>query len=72
MELSFLTSDDADARSWNKFGWQRLIINRVSGLFGKILGISIGTLAAFFAAPFERRNFNGSAYTLCMKKMKEF
>ena len=68
LEEIFLTSDDADARSWNRFGWQRLLMNRFNGKFMQGVMQILGYLISLTLAPFDRRSFNGSAYTIVFRK----
>ncbi len=68
LEPRLLDSDDADARSWNRFGWQRLIMNRISGKIGTAIGILAGTALSLATLPAERRKMRGSAYTLVLQK----
>lgn len=71
LELLRLTSDDADARSWNRFGWQRLMMNRLPGKLGQGVGFLLGAVLSFLAIPLDRRNFRGSAYTITFQKRRE-
>jgi hypothetical protein len=68
LELCRLTTDDADARSWNRFGWQRLLMNRLPGKVGSALGFGLGAALSVLFSPIERARFAGSAYTLTMRK----
>ena len=65
----FVTTDDSDARSWNRFGWQRLLMNRFASRMMQramfVLGYGIGIAAA----PFDRRSKRGSAYTIVLQKV---
>lgn len=61
-------SDDHDARSWNRFGWQRLLMNRLPTRLGEAAGFAAGYLVAGIVAPFDRQSMRGSAYTLVMQK----
>ena len=70
LEPRLLDSDDADARSWNRFGWQRLIMNRIRGKIGTAIGMLAGTALSLAARPAEYRNLRGSAYTLVLQKRK--
>ena len=70
LEPRLLDSDDADARSWNRFGWQRLIMNRIPGKLGTAIGMLAGTALSLAALPAERRTMRGSAYTLVLQKRK--
>lgn len=68
LERVYLTSDDSDARSWNRFGWQRLLMNRFAGKFMQRAMFVLGYGLSLVMAPFDRRNFNGSAYTIVFRK----
>lgn len=64
----FLTSDDSDARSWNRFGWQRLLMNRFSSKNMQRVMYVLGYALSIIATPFDRAGFSGSAYTIVFKK----
>lgn len=68
LEPVFITTDDSDARSWNRFGWQRLLMNRFRSKTMQramfVLGYGIGMLASAF----DRRSMRGSAYTMVLRK----
>lgn len=66
LETVLLTSDDSDARSWNRFGWQRLLMNRVRTRPLQAAAYALGWLISLVFAPWDRHN--GSAYTLVLKK----
>ena len=68
LQLRLLESDDADARSWNRFGWQRLIMNRIPGRIGIAIGLVLGTVLSLAAWPLDTRPMRGSAYTLVLQK----
>lgn len=61
-------TDDSDARSWNRFGWQRLLMNRFSSKTMQRLMFVAGYLLSWLFAPFERRTRQGSAYTAIFRK----
>jgi len=61
-----LTSDDSDARSWNRFGWQRLLMNRARARPLHAVGYILGWILSLGFAPWDRRC--GSAYTLVLQK----
>ena len=69
LETVYLTSDDSDARSWNRFGWQRLLMNRFDDEFMKRVMFVLGYALSLVMAPFDRKGFSGSAYTIVLKKM---
>lgn len=68
LERVYLTSDDSDARSWNRFGWQRLLMNRFAGKLMQRAMFVLGYGLSLVMAPFDRKNFNGSAYTIVFRK----
>jgi len=68
LEQVYLTSDDSDAQSWNRFSWQRLLMNRFSSRFMRRVMYILGYALSFIMSPFDRNNFNGSAYTIAFKK----
>ncbi len=68
LEKVYLTSDDSDARSWNRFGWQRLLMNRFAGKFMQRVMFVLGYALSLIMTPFDRKAFNGSAYTIVFRK----
>jgi len=66
LETVAMTSNDKGARSWNRFGWQRYLMNGLSGKWPKraafILGYFVSMLMLFFD------NNKGSAYTVIFQK----
>lgn len=62
------TTRDQDARGWNRFGWQRLLMNRMRGRVLARLAFLAGYAVSFAFAPMERREPQGSAYTLVFQK----
>lgn len=68
LEKTYFTSDDSDARSWNLFGWQRLLMNRVSGKFSQRIMFIFGYILSLLMTPFDRRSRRGSAYTVVFRK----
>ena len=66
------TTGDAGGRSWDRFGWQRLVMNalprsRLLGLAGFVAGYAIGWLLA----PLDRRPMRGAAYTIVLRSSAE-
>jgi 2-polyprenyl-3-methyl-5-hydroxy-6-metoxy-1,4-benzoquinol methylase len=59
---------DRDAKSWNRFGWQRLLMNHVKGKWLRRAAIIAGYGIATFFAPIENREPNGSSYTIVLRK----
>lgn len=68
LEMVYLTCDDSDARSWNRFGWQRLLMNRFGGKFMQRVMFVLGYAVSLIMAPLDRKGFSGSAYTIVFKK----
>ena len=62
------TSADADAKRWNRFGWQRLLMNRIRGKWGQRAGFVAGFGLAALLAPLERAELRGSTYTLVFQR----
>ncbi len=70
LEPVYVTSDDSDARSWNRFGWQRLLMNRFRNRWLQRAMFVLGYGLSWIMAPLDRRGFAGSAYTIVFKKKK--
>jgi 2-polyprenyl-3-methyl-5-hydroxy-6-metoxy-1,4-benzoquinol methylase len=68
LEMAFVTTDDSDARSWNRFGWQRLLMNRFRSRTMQRAMFVVGYGMAILASPFDRRANRGSAYTMVLRK----
>jgi 2-polyprenyl-3-methyl-5-hydroxy-6-metoxy-1,4-benzoquinol methylase len=68
LERVFLTFNDSDAKSWNRFGWQRLLMNRFSFKFMKQVMFVLGYALSILATPFDRADSRGSAYTIIFRK----
>lgn len=68
LEPIFLTSDDSDARSWNRFAWQRLLMNRFRNRWLQRAMFAAGYGLSVLAAPFDRRAMRGAAYTMVLRK----
>ena len=62
------TTADREARHWNRFGWQRWLINKVSGRILSRAAAAAGRVVCLLASPLETREPNGSAYTLVFRK----
>ena len=62
------TTGDAGGLSWNRFGWQRLLINALppSRIF-KLAALAAGHAAGLVLAPFDKRPMRGAAYTLILR-----
>jgi len=62
------SATNEDARAANRFGWQKLLMNRVEGRWLTEFVCKAGRGVAALFAPFETRDFNGSSYTLILRK----
>ncbi len=62
------STDDADARSWNRFGWQRLLMNACPEKWTERAAFVLGWALSAVMAPMDRRPELGSAYTLVLRK----
>ena len=69
-EALSLIEFDKGGKSWNRFTWQRILMNSISShklekilfLFGWLISIPMSLL--------ENRKFNGSCYTVIYQKIK--
>jgi len=68
LSLVMLTTNDAGGKSWNRFGWQRLLMNRFSGKLAQRVFFIAGYLLSLPMALWDKRNFNGCAYTAIFQK----
>jgi len=68
LERIHYTTIDSDAKRWNRFGWQRLLMNRVRGKWLERVAFLIGYALSIILAPFESHDPKGSAYTLVFRK----
>jgi len=68
LELTMFTMDDFGARSWNRFGWQRYLMNRFSGKWMQRIFFVMGLLLSFPMEIVDRKGFNGCAYTAIYRK----
>ena len=68
LERVHSSSSDRDAKRWNRFGWQRLLMNRMRGKWPERAGYLAGFAVSAACAPFDARDMRGSAYTLVFRK----
>lgn len=68
LERIHYSTTDSDAKSWNRFGWQRLLMNRVRGKWMERIAFVVGAVLSIFMMPFESSDSRGSAYTLVFRK----
>jgi len=66
LALRMLTTRDPGSLFWNRFGWRHSLSNGL-GVPRRLAQLASYALT-FAAAPFERREGHGSAYTLVMEK----
>jgi hypothetical protein len=68
-EIVLATCNDRGGRRWNRFGWQRVIINALPrGRTATAVGLAVGAALSGIALPLERRELQGAAYTLILRK----
>ena len=63
LRVAELGSDDPEGRTWNAFGWQRLLMNRFRSRWLQRGMWCAGTALAALASPLDRRPMQGAAYT---------
>lgn len=68
LERIHYTTIDSDAKRWNRFGWQRLLMNRVRGKWLERAAFLMGYALSVVLAPFESHDPKGSSYTLVFRK----
>ena len=70
LELVMTTFNDQGARSWNRFGWQRYLMNSFSNKWHQRVAFVLGYFVAMLMGPFDRKECSGSAYTVIFQKIK--
>lgn len=68
LSLVHASTDDEDARSWNRFGWQRLLMNVCPERWTERAAFVLGRALSAAMSPLDRRPEAGSAYTLVLRK----
>ncbi|MCK5608110.1 class I SAM-dependent methyltransferase [Candidatus Pacearchaeota archaeon] len=68
LEPVMLTSNDKGAQSWNRFGWQRYLMNRFSNKLAQNVAFILGYIVSLPMWLWECRDFKGSAYTIIFQK----
>lgn len=63
-----LSTEDDEARRWNRFGWQRLLMNLMPDRWTQRAAFLVGRGLSLIASPLDRRRGKGSAYTLVLQK----
>jgi SAM-dependent methyltransferase len=66
--LLYKTTNDEGGRSWNRFGWDRALKNRIRSRWLKKVTKLLSLGIYFLLWPFERREGQGTASTLIFKK----
>lgn len=69
LERIHYTTTDHDAKHWNRFGWQRFLMNNVRGKWLERTAFIMGYVLSIILAPFESYEPKGSAYTLVFRKV---
>ena len=62
------TFSDKGAKSWNRFGWQRYLMNRFSNKWLQGAAFVVGRAVAMPMGFFDSRKGRGSAYTIIFRK----
>jgi len=62
------TTSDKGAKSWNRFGWQRYLMNRFSHRWVQAAGFILGYALSLPMGLLDRRDAAGSAYTIIFRK----
>ncbi|MFA6217314.1 MAG: class I SAM-dependent methyltransferase [Candidatus Omnitrophota bacterium] len=70
LEPMLVSFNDKGARSWNRFGWQRYLMNRCSSRLFQKLAFCLGYLVALPMNVFDRLKGKSSAYTVVFQKIK--
>lgn len=68
LDLVMMTTIDAGGRSWNRFGWQRLLMNLFPGKWMQRACFMVGTLVSIPMSLWEQRGLKGAAYTVIFQK----
>ena len=71
LELVMMTTKDKGARSWNRFSWQRFLMNNFSSKIGQMAAFIAGGIVSLPLALWEFKGMNGSAYTAIYQKEVE-
>jgi len=68
LDCVHLSTEDDEARRWNRFGWQRLLMNMMPGVWTQRAAFLAGWGLSLLTSPLDRRQGRGSAYTLILRK----
>jgi 2-polyprenyl-3-methyl-5-hydroxy-6-metoxy-1,4-benzoquinol methylase len=68
-KVMLATCNDPGGLGWNRFGWQRLIINALPpARAATVAGLAAGAGLGEVFLPLDRRQLRGAAYTLILRK----
>lgn len=68
MACVYLNSSDKEARRWNRFGWQRILMNAFRNRLLQYAGFAAGYALSALLQPIEVKRSLGSSYTLVCRK----
>jgi 2-polyprenyl-3-methyl-5-hydroxy-6-metoxy-1,4-benzoquinol methylase len=68
LELIMLTTNDKGGKGWNRFGWQRYLMNRFSNKWLQRFAFVLGYFVALLMSFLDCRRGRGSAYTVIFQK----
>ncbi|HKX91784.1 MAG TPA: class I SAM-dependent methyltransferase [Sphingomicrobium sp.] len=68
LERAFVTTGDPEGRKWDRFGWQRLLMNRFRSRLMQRAMFVAGYGVGLLMVPFDRREMRGSAFTMVLRK----
>lgn len=68
LERVYFTTTDREAMQWNRFGWQRLLMNPLGEHWLKYVALMAGAGLSILTRPFEGRGRAGSSYTVAYRK----
>jgi len=68
LELVMKTTNDKGGKSWNRFSWQRVLMNQYESRLLQSLAFVVGWIISMAMSIFEQRRFKGSAYTTIYRK----
>ena len=68
LEPVMVTFDNKGSRSWNRFGWQRYMMNFFSDKWMQKIAFVAGCLLSIPMSLWDTRGFNSSSYTVIFQK----
>ncbi len=69
LERIYLTTTDSEAKRWNRFGWQRLLMNPLRNSCLRGAAFIGGFALSLVLSPFEYHGCRGSSYTVAYRKI---